>query len=156
MKKEEKEATRAGSPEGDRRSTGGDPAGQVRKIVRGSGPDPEVIGCAQRRTFTAGYKVRILEEVDRCQEGEIAALLRREGLYYSHLQAWREQRAQGTLAGLSPKKRGPAQKPIGRDYVKKLEHENERLRKKLAMAEEIIEIQKKVSALLGNQQLEES
>jgi transposase len=70
-------------------------------------PDPEVVPQAKRRRFNAEYKVRILEEADACSEpGEIGALLRREGLYSSHLTTWRRQREQGHLEGLSPKKRG--------------------------------------------------
>ena len=70
-------------------------------------PDPEVAPRAKRRTYTATYKLRILREADGCnQPGQIGALLRREGLYSSHLSTWRKQRARGELQGLSPKKRG--------------------------------------------------
>ena len=70
-------------------------------------PDPEVVPRAKRRQFSAKYKLQILEEVDQCdQPGQIGAVLRREGLYSSHLTTWRRQRAAGQLQGLRPKKRG--------------------------------------------------
>ena len=70
-------------------------------------PDPEVAPRVKRRTFTAAYKLRILQEADLCdQAGQIGALLRREGLYSSHLTTWRRQRAAGQLKALSGKKRG--------------------------------------------------
>ena len=80
-------------------------------------PDPEVIARPKRRQFTAEYRLRILEEADRCtQPGEVGRLLRREGLYTSHLSAWRKARRQGSLRGLTPNKRGakPAERnPLG-------------------------------------------
>ena len=116
-------------------------------------PDPEVPAKAARRRFAAEYKLRILQEVDACREpGEIGALLRREGLYSSHLCAWRRQRDEGLLHGLSPKRRGPkaaARNPLSRKLAE-LERENERLRQRLEQAEAIIEVQKKVSDLLGS------
>ena len=113
-------------------------------------PDPEVVPKAKRRKFSAEYKVRILEEADRCTErGEIGALLRREGLYSSHLSTWRRQRDQGILSGLSPKKRGRK----GKDELEKelvaLRRENKRLQARLDEAEMIIDVQKKLSRLLG-------
>jgi len=115
-------------------------------------PDPEVPEKAQRRRFSVAFKLRVLEEADCCSEpGETGALLRREGLYSSLLVTWRKQRQEGTLSALSPRKRG--RKPIppnpltGR--VEELERENTRLRRKLAQAEAIVEIQKKISGLLG-------
>jgi transposase len=115
-------------------------------------PDPEVVPRAKRRRFKAEYKVRILEEVDACSEpGEIGALLRREGLYSSHLTTWRRQREQGQLEGLSPKKRG--RKPSVDEALAKelaeLKRENQRLENRLQQAETIIEVQKKLSGLLG-------
>jgi len=111
-------------------------------------PDPEVVPTAQRRRFTSEEKLRILEEADACTEsGEMGALLRREGIYSSYLSRWR--RAQ--LTALSPKKRGPkspADKALVEE-VAKLRRENERLRARLAQAEVIIEVQKKLSQLLG-------
>jgi transposase len=115
-------------------------------------PDPEVVPQAKRRRFSAEYKLRILEEVDACHEpGQIGALLRREGLYSSHLTTWRRQRAEGQLEGLSPKKRG--RKPSVDEALAKeldaLKRENERLENRLQQAETIIEVQKKLSGLLG-------
>jgi transposase-like protein len=110
-------------------------------------PNPEVDAKPTRRTFTAAYKLKILEEADGCSEGEIGALLRREGLYSSHLTTWRRQRGEGAIQALG-KKRGRKAKP--RDKEKEqLVKENARLRRKLEQAEKIIEIQKKVSALLA-------
>jgi transposase-like protein len=115
-------------------------------------PDPEVPEQAKRRRFSAKYKLRIIREADACTEkGQLGALLRREGLYHSHLMTWRRQREEGSLQGLAPKKRG--RKPNKNRKSKReaqLESENRRLRKKLDQAETIIEIQKKVAALLGN------
>lgn len=112
-------------------------------------PDPEVVSETKRRRFTAAYKQRILAEADQCQEaGGIGAMLRREGLYSSHLTTWRRQRAQGQLAGLSPKKRGRQADPQAAELAR-LQRENERLKARLQQAETIIEVQKKVSQLLG-------
>ena len=78
-----------------------------------SDPDPEVPAKARRRTFTAKYKLEILTEADGCSKpGEIGKLLRREGLYSSHLSKWRDQREAGALAGLTPKKRGRKRRPV--------------------------------------------
>ena len=112
---------------------------------------PEVVERPARRRFTAEYKRAILKEADRCSAGEIGALLRREGLYSSHLTGWRRQRDLGELEALSPKKRGRKAKPIS-----PLAKENERLRRevealgrRLAQAELIIDVQKKIAGLLG-------
>ena len=112
-------------------------------------PDPEVPERAHRRQFTAAYKLRILEEADACSApGQLGALLRREGLYSSHLSEWRRLRAQGTLAALAPQRRGrPATSATSTELLR-LREENERLSRQLAAAQTIIEIQKKVSALL--------
>lgn len=114
-------------------------------------PDPEVPPRAQRRSFSAAEKLRILDEADRCaQPGEIAALLRREGIYSSHLAAWRKLRRRGALQGLSPKARGPqpaAKNPLA-GKVKDLERARRRLERRLRRAELIIEIQKKASEIL--------
>lgn len=115
-------------------------------------PDPEVIPVAERRQFTAEYKLRILEEADQCTKlGEIGSLLRREGLYSSYLNRWRRAREQGLLQALSPKARGrkPADDRALRQEVTTLRRENERLQKKLETAETIIAVQKKLSHLLG-------
>jgi len=112
-------------------------------------PDPEVVVKAQRRQFTAEYKRRILQEADACtQHGEIGALLRREGLYSSHLNTWRRQRARGERQGLTPAKRGRKVDPQAAEIVR-LQRETERLKAQLARAELIIDVQKKVSQLLG-------
>jgi hypothetical protein len=94
----------------------------------------------------------ILREADACTKpGEIGALLRREGLYSSHLTTWRRQRDEGALARLTPVKRGPkARQTDARDVrIRELEKENEKLKKKMKQAEIIIEFQKKASEILG-------
>jgi transposase len=113
-------------------------------------PDPEVVPRAERRQFGGAYKLRILEEVDRCTErGQIGALLRREGLYSSHLSKWRRQRAAGQLQALSPQKRGRKAQEVEAEGLVRLQRENERLRARLEQAEMIIDVQKKLSRLLG-------
>ena len=118
-------------------------------------PDPEVPEKAVRRKFTAAYKLRILKEADSCtRQGEIGALLRREGLYTSSLTSWRRQ----VNRGLIPKKRGPATQkadPHIRRTIE-LERENARLTHKLKQAELIIEVQKKVAELLKGSSEEKS
>ena len=112
-------------------------------------PDPEVVPRAKRRQFSAKYKLRILTEADQCtQRGEIGALLRREGLYSSHLTTWRRQRDRGQLAGLTPKKRGRKPDPQAVELAR-LQRENEQLKARLEQAETIIEVQKKLSQMLG-------
>jgi transposase len=111
-------------------------------------PDPEVVPQAKRRRFTAEYKLGVLEEVEQCQEaGAIGALLRREGLYSSHLTSWRRQRAADQLQGLRPKKRGRKPDPQAAELAR-LQRENERLKARLEQAETIIEVQKKLYRLL--------
>jgi len=115
-------------------------------------PDPEVPEKPKRRSFTAEYKQRIVAEADACKEpGEIGALLRREGIYSSNLSKWRQQQRSGDLEGLAPRKRGPEPDPTVpfKKQVAALERENETLRKELAKARTIIDVQKKVSGLLG-------
>ncbi len=114
--------------------------------------ETEVSSKAKRRQYTAEFKRRILREADACTKpGELGALLRREGLYSSHLLTWRAQRDRGELAGLAPKKRGPKPRPVDeRDReIALLKRENARLEARLEKAEAIIEVQKKVSQLLG-------
>lgn len=114
-------------------------------------PDPEVAEKAVRRKFTAEYKRSILEQADASRgEGAIGALLRREGLYSSHLSTWRRQRKEGTLQALSARKRGRKSNfhPLVPENAR-LRAENARLLRRLEQAETIIEVQKKVSALLG-------
>jgi transposase-like protein len=134
--------------EGARRATGISTAG----AEPAAGADPEVLEKATRRRFTAKYKLHILEQADRCKEpGQIGALLRREGLYSSHLTTWRRQRESGALKALGPRKRGRNAKPQDKQShrLAELEREVEQLRQKLAQAEIIIDVQKKVSSLLG-------
>ena len=115
-------------------------------------PDPEVIAKPTRRQFSAQYRLRILEEADRCTEpGEVGRLLRREGLYSSHLTQWRKARRQGSLAGLSPNKRGAKPAP-GNPLdakVRALEAKVARLEKELHTAHTILDVQGKVAGLLG-------
>jgi transposase-like protein len=115
-------------------------------------PDSEVVARPVRRRFTAEYKRSILDQSDAAQDsGAVGALLRREGLYSSHLGTWRRQRKQGELDALTPKKRGP--KVVVSPLVKEnrdLQADVARLTKKLKNAELIIEVQKKVAVLLGN------
>jgi len=115
-------------------------------------PPTEVRPTATRRRFSAKYKREILREADRCTKtGELGALLRREGLYSSHLTTWRAQRERGELQGLAPKRRGPKPAPknplAGRMH--ELERENAKLRKRAERAEALVEIQKKLSELWG-------
>jgi len=114
--------------------------------------NPEVLEKPIRRRFTAEYKLRILREADACsQPGDIGKLLRREGLYSSHLTTWRCQRDRGSLNGLKAKKRGrkaSKRNPLLPE-VKQLRKQNQQLTKQLKQAELIIEVQKKVSQLLG-------
>ncbi len=115
-------------------------------------PDPEVLEKARRRQFTAEYKLRIVQEADAAREpGEIGALLRREGLYSSHLITWRRQRDAGAFSGLQQKKRGRKAKeihPLARKLAES-EAKNRRLEKRLAEAAIIIEFQEKVADVLG-------
>ena len=121
------------------------------RLDGGKAPDPEVPERAARRRFTTAYKLRILREADRCREpGAIGALLRGEGLYSSHLTAWRKQRDAGALEALSARKRGAKPKRTREEHEReRLERENTRLRHKLVQAEEIIAVQKKLSEVLG-------
>jgi len=115
-------------------------------------PDPEVCEKKPRRRFTASYKLRILKEFDACtQPVEKGALLRREGLYHSNICTWSRQREKGELQGLAPKKRGRRAKGVNplAKRVAQLEWENRRLNEKLRKAETIIEVQKKISEILG-------
>lgn len=111
--------------------------------------DPEVKVKPERRRFTAEYKLRILKEADNCTgPGQIGALLRREGLYSSNLTQWRQQRSEGVLQGLTPRKRGPKVDPLAEENAA-LRQRVDRLEAELKRAETIIEVQKKVSELLG-------
>ena len=136
-----------GVTEGVRRATGVTPiAGRL------TPPNPEVKEKKSRRRFTAQYKLRILEEADACTEpGQQGALLRREGLYSSNLTKWRQQRAEGLLSALSPQQRGrkPRQKNPLAERVAQLEKANRHLESQLKQARMIIDVQKKISDLLG-------
>jgi transposase len=116
-------------------------------------PETEVANKASRRRFTGKYKLKILAEADACTEqGQIGQLLRREGLYSSHLTNWRKQRDHGQMAGLSSKRRGRkpnVSNPLT-DENTRLQRENKRLKEKLRKAELIIDVQKKVAEILGN------
>ena len=121
-------------------------------LLPSAGQEVEVLAKAERRRFTKDYKRRILREADRCRKpGEIGALLRREGLYSSHLSSWRAARDRGDLGGQGTRKRGPEPKPTDASAKKiaRLERENERLRKRAERAETLVEVQKKLSELLG-------
>jgi len=122
-------------------------------------PNPEVAATAKRRQFSPSERRRILAAADRCSKnGEIGALLRREGIYSSHLATWRKQREATERAGLEPKKRGRKTDPAIAEArrVAELTRENERLRHKLAQAHTIIDVQKKLCTLLGLPSAQES
>ena len=116
--------------------------------------ETEVSAKARKQQFTAEYKRKVLAEAEACTKpGEIGALLRREGLYSSHLVEWRRARDSGALAGLAPRKRGPAAKvphPLERKVVE-LERSLARAERRAERAEALVELQKKVSELLGVQ-----
>jgi transposase len=153
------QAVVVGGTEGGRSPTGVPPTTAATAGPGGPGagngtlmPDPAVPEKPVRRRFTAEYKMRVLCEADRSTgPGQLGALLRREGLYSSHLNTWRQQREQGTLAGLAPKRRGPKVKPDAPWIAEneRLRRENQRLAAKLRQAEAIIEVQKKLSEVLG-------
>ncbi len=124
--------------------------------IDGEGASPsaevEVMAKPSRRRFTAEYKLKVLRQADACSgRGEVGALLRREGLYSSNLTQWRKQREKGELEGLLQRRRGPVRKeknPLA-DKVRALERENARLRSRAERAEGLVELQKKVSEILG-------
>jgi len=115
-------------------------------------PSQEVLEKPERRRFTVEEKTRILDEADACTEsGQLGELLRREGIYSSYLSAWRRQRDDGSQVGLTPKRRGRKAKPKNplADEVTRLQRKNKRLLEKLRQAELIIDVQKKVSEIMG-------
>jgi transposase len=127
-----------------KKTSPGEPAGDRR--------DPEVLERPIRRRFSAEYKLQILQQADACDEsGQLGELLRREGLYSSHLSTWRLQREKGALDALTPKKRG--RKPRQNDPLieenRRLQRVNLRLVERLRQAEVIIDVQKKVAEILG-------
>src|SRR3982750_2366192 len=139
---------RASHGTGEPESSGDDLPAGGREAPR---PNPEVLARAKRRQYTAEYKQKVLAEADAAREsGEIGAVLRRHGLYSSHLTKWRQERESGILEGLAPQKRGPKStvNPL-RGEIQKLRGDNERLSEQLRKAEIVIEVQKKVAMLLG-------
>lgn len=134
------------------RANAGEEVEPVSSTVPHAAPNPEVIDRAIRRQFTAKYKLSILQQADACKDsGGVGALLRREGLYSSHLTDWRRQRGEGSLTALAPKQRGRKPTPVNAATLEneRLRKENARLEKRLKQAELIIDIQKKVSQVLG-------
>ena len=129
------------------------PAKADAALLAASRPDPEVTGKAKRRRFTVEYKQRILKEAEAAAttRGGVGALLRREGLFSSHLVSWRRERDQGIREALTPRKRGPkSQRDPLAEENQKLRRAVGQLTEKLRKAEIIIDVQKKVAALLGN------
>ena len=118
-------------------------------VTSGGRPDPEVLDKPERRKFTNDYKLKILEEVDRCTEsGQIGALLRREGLYASHIGTWKRQKMEGILSGLTPRSRCRKVMPNNPLAAKVEELEKEivhlrqelsKLKRKKSICEEILE-----------------
>jgi transposase len=111
-------------------------------------PDPEVVAQTKRRQFSAAEKLRVLAEIEQCEPGQIGAILRREGIYSSHVSQWRRQQAKGQLAGLAGQKGGRHVDPQAVELAQ-LRQENERLKAQLERAELIIDVQKKVCQLFG-------
>ena len=147
------EMSRNGAADGAARREAERAVGERRFVAGGRAapagvPDPELVEQAQRRRFTAEYKLRILQQADACSRpGEVGELLRREGLYTSHLTYWRKQRKDGALKELGrPRGRKPADR---RDAeIAELRRRAERAESELAKARKVIEIQGNVSALL--------
>ena len=133
------------------KTNGAPPSSEEGKRSAAAAPDPEVTAKATRRRFTAAYKLSVIEKAEQCEgRGEIGRLLRREGLYSSHLSGWRKAAREGSLRELG-KKRGPMPSGGKREAkkVRKLERENARLREELRKAHIVIEVQGKVAGLLG-------
>ena len=138
-----------GASQGARRATGDAPGSAPPPIPPGS--DSEVVPRARRRTFSNADKRRILQAADLCTKpGEVGALMRREGVYSSSLSTWRRQREAADLAALAPQKRGPKADlaRIDAQHITQLTRERDHLRVELDKAQLVIEVQKKVSALL--------
>lgn len=113
-------------------------------------PPTEVAFRGRRRTFTAQYKLEVLQALDACRApGEVGAVLRREGLYSSHATAWRQQRKEGALAALSAVRRGRKGKSAEERKNEQLTKEVAKLRKQLDRVYGLLEIQKKIAAILG-------
>ena len=125
-------------------------SGEASKIERALAPDPQVVAKPTRRRFTSEFKLQVLREADQCGPGELGALLRRHGLYSSHLSVWRRERDLGAREWLSKKRgRKAAERNPLSPRIAQLERENRRLQARLKKAELILEIQKKAAALLG-------
>lgn len=139
-----------GASQGARRATEDAPGSAPPPIPLGS--DCEVVPRARRRTFTNADKRRILRAADLCTKpGEVGALMRREGVYSSSLSTWRRQREAADLAALAPQKRGPkvdAAARVDAQHIAQLTRERDQLRVELDKAQLVIEVQKKVGALL--------
>lgn len=134
------------APQGARRASEG------AAPTAGRAPDPEVVATARRRRFSASEKRRLLAEADLCKKpGELGAFMRRERLYSSMLSSWRKQRDQAAEGALAPQRRGRKADPARpeRERIAQLEREKARLERELAQARLIIDVQKKVAALLG-------
>ena len=146
------ERSEAGRSEGPSSKIAATSSGGTSPGGSSSVPSPEVADKPRRRGFTVEYKLSVLKKADACTKpGELGTLLRREGLYSSTLSGWRRQRRQGTLAALRAKKRGRKADPVNplAPRVAELEHEIRRLKQKLHHAETIIDVQKKLSEMLG-------
>jgi len=115
-------------------------------------PNPEVLATARRRRFTAEYKAAVLREYDATLKGQRGALLRREGLYASHISNWEAERDKRVVKALEPRKRGPKAQPQPDPEVATLRKQVARLEHQLRYAEKVIEVQKKISELLGVEQ----
>lgn len=113
--------------------------------------DTEVVSKAKRRSFTAEYKREVLRQAAACKPGELGALLRKEGLYSSHLTSWRREMEERGLSGLAPRKRGPKVTPPSPEELelRRLRRENAILTARAERAETLVELQKKMASLLG-------
>lgn len=119
-------------------------------VTPGEAPDPEVRAVAKRRRFSAAYKLSVLEEADRCSNsGAIGALLRREGLYSSHLTVWRREREAGALAALGVRRGRKGKLTAEQRRIAELQSRCARLERDLEQARTIVEVQKKLCTLLG-------
>jgi len=132
-------------------------AGVAPAASKPAAPDPEVRAVAKRRQFSAAYKLSVLEQADRCvNSGAIGALLRREGLYSSHLTTWRREREAGALAALGKQRGRKAKATPEQRRIAALEAKNARLQRELEQARTIISVQKKLCTLLGLPTAEEA
>ena len=119
-------------------------------VAVSTAPDPEVRAVAKRRQFTAAYKLSVLEEADRCSSpGAIGALLRREGLYSSHLTVWRREREAGALAALGTRRGRKVKLTAEQRRIVELQSRCAQLERELSQARTIVEVQKKLCTLLG-------